>query len=437
MAQFSIGYGTREVVFSIPDQYAVSTIHANAVEPITNFHESILNALHNPINSKPFHELFHPGEKIVIIVSDITRLAYRSCEYLPILLDELTALGISDKDISIVMSTGDHRKQSVAEHRLIVGETVLQRVKIYDHDCHASDLVPLSSTTRGTTVAMNRMVYEADRVILTGGISYHMIAGFGGGRKSICPGVCGERTIQENHGLALKARPSEICTGNMETNPVSNDMKEVAQMINPDFLLNVIVDEHKQFIGIVAGDWHEAFVAGTKIVEKAFGVPVASKADLVIASSGGFPKDIQLYQSVKALDNADFATVEGGNIILVSECSDGPGPESFLQWFKYKEYAEMKQALTLTFTMPGFVALRTAEILQTKRIYLVSGLDDELVKKVGMIPVKTVSEAFESILSGGGKLRTINIMPYASMTLPILANCQAFDKKGLDVKWQV
>ena len=139
-------------------------------------------------------------------------------------------------------------------------------------------------------------------------------------------------------------------------------MKEVAQMINPDFLVNVIVDEHKQFIGIVAGAWHEAFVAGTKIVEEAFGVPVKQKADLVIASSGGFPKDIQLYQSVKALDNADYATVEGGNIILVSECSDGPGPDSFLQWFKHKTYAEMNQALLKNFTMPGFVALRTAEV---------------------------------------------------------------------------
>ena len=205
MAQFSVGYGKREEIFSLPDQYAVTTIHAKEVEPITNFRESILNALRNPINSKPFSELFHPGEKIVIIVSDITRLAYRSCEYLPILLDELTALGIPDEDIAIVMSTGDHRKQSVDEHRLIVGEKVLQRIKIYDHDCHASDLVPMGVTTRGTTVAMNRMVYEADRVILTGGISYHMIAGFGGGRKSICPGVCGERTILENHGLALKA----------------------------------------------------------------------------------------------------------------------------------------------------------------------------------------------------------------------------------------
>lgn len=420
MAQFSVGYGKGKEVFYIPEKYAVSTIHAKSVATLNNFRASVLHALRNPIQSKPFQEVFHSGEKVVIIVSDITRLAYRSDEYLPILLDELVALGISDEDISIVMSTGDHRKQSADEHKLIVGEEVLKRIKIYDHDSHASDLVNLGVTSRGTTVAINRMVYEADKVILTGGISYHIIAGFGGGRKSICPGVCGYRTIQENHGLAIKAKSGEICTGKLEANPVSEDMKEIAQMIKPDFLVNVVLDEHKQFIGIVAGDWYEAHLAGTKIVEEAFGIPVVHKADLVIASSGGFPKDIQLYQSVKALDNADYAAVDGGSIILVSECFDGPGPDEFMEWFKYKTYSVMSQALFKNFTMPGFVALRVAEVLQTKKVYLISSLDDEVAKKFGMIPMKSVSEAIEAVTSHN-TIDTVTVMPYASLTLPIVA----------------
>jgi len=362
--------------------------------------------------------MFRRGDRVVIVVSDVTRLWVRSDFFLPILLDELNAAGIPDEDVAIVFATGDHRSQTPEEHRLIVGQAVLGRVRVYDHDCQASDLADLGRSSRGTPVLINRMVYEAPKLIITGGISYHLLAGFGGGRKSIAPGVAGYATIQGNHGLALAAPAGAVGAGLTAGNPVAEDMDEIAAMVAPDFLLNVVVNENKEFIGIVAGHWRRAHAAGTKIAEAAFAVKIRERADVVVVSCGGYPKDIQLYQAIKALDNADYAARDGGSIILVSECFDGPGPEAFLRWFEYPAYEEMSRALAAAFTMPGFVALRTKQILTKKTVYLVSGLDRSMAARVGMRPAESVAEALAAALPATGGV--VQIMPHGSLTYPRL-----------------
>lgn len=414
MANYSVHYGKRDEVFEIPDACRVNVIRANPTTPVGDVKAAVLAALAAPVGAPPFRQVFAAGDRVVIVVSDVTRLWVRSDVLVPILLDELNAMGIPDGHISIVFATGDHREQTPEEHRLIVGEAVLARVKVYDHDCAAGDLVDLGRTRRGTAILLNRRVYEAPKLILTGGISYHLLAGFGGGRKSVAPGTAGYATIQENHGLALKAGAA-IGAGVMAGNPVAEDMDEIAALAEPDFLLNVVVNENKEFIAVVAGHWREAHAAGTKVVEAAFAVPVGERADVVIASCGGWPKDIQLYQSIKALDNADYACRAGGSIILVSECYDGPGPDAFLEWFRYKTYAEMSAALHANFTMPGFVALRTKQIMESKTVYLVSGLEPALVRGVGMRPAASVAAALAEALPGAG---LAHVMPHGTLTFP-------------------
>ncbi len=418
MARYSVHYGKRDEVFDVPDSFRVNVIRANPVAPVADMRAGLLAALAAPIGSPPFRQVFGRGDKVVIVVSDVTRLWVRSEILVPILLNELNAVGVPDDDISIVFATGDHRGQTAEEHRLIVGDEVLRRVKVYDHDCHAADLVNLGISSRGTSILINRMVYEAPKLILTGGISYHLLAGFGGGRKSVAPGTAGYATIQENHGLALKAGPGEVGAGVLAGNPVAADMDEIAALAEPDFLLNVVVDENKAFIGIVAGHWSEAHAAGTRIVERAFAVPIREKAAAVVASCGGYPKDIQLYQSIKALDNADYAAREGGSIILVSECFDGPGPEAFLGWFRHETYAAMSAALHKNFTMPGFVALRTKQIMDSKTVYLVSSLDAATVARVGMRPASSVAAALAEALPGTGGI--VHVMPHGTLTFPQL-----------------
>jgi len=412
-------YGKREEEFQLSKNCKVNFINAKPTKAIEDYKNEIIDELKNPINSPSFYDIFTQGEKVAIVVSDYTRASYKFYQFIPVLLDQLNSIGIADQDITIIMSTGDHREQTREQHLLVVGEEVLNRVKIYDHDCMAEDLVDLGISSRGTRVLMNKMVCEADKVIITGGIAYHLLAGFGGGRKSIAPGVSGYQTIQENHGLALKLKEGEsLGCGCLEENPVSQDMTEITEMVKPDFLLNVVVNEKKEFIGIVAGHWQDAFIQGTKIVEESFGIPIQEKGDVVIASSGGFPKDVQLYQSIKALDNAAYAVKEEGSIILVSECSDGPGPDSYLVWFEEENYEAMQEALYKNFTMPGFVALRTAEIIKNNSVYLVSSLDKKLVEKVGMKPVNSVQEAL-TLIAEGEVIKNVQVMPYGSLTFPI------------------
>jgi nickel-dependent lactate racemase len=415
--QYSVHYGKREEVFAIPDSFRVNVIGSNPTRPVADMKAGVLAALAAPIGSPPFRQVFGRGDRVVIVVSDVTRLWVRSDVLVPILLDELNGVGIPDEDVAVVFATGDHRSQTAEEHRLIVGEEVLRRVKVYDHDCQAADLVDLGRSSRGTAILLNRRVYEAPKVILTGGISYHLLAGFGGGRKSIAPGVAGYATIQENHGLALKGAGA-IGAGVLAGNPVAEDMDEICALAAPAFLLNVVVNENKAFIGIVAGHWREAHAAGTKIVAEAFGVPIREKGEVVVASCGGYPKDIQLYQSIKALDNADYAAKDGGSIVLVSECFDGPGPEAFLSWFRHGTYAAMSAALHANFTMPGFVALRTKQILESKTVYLVSGLAAATAAQVGMRPAASVADALAAALPKGGGL--VHIMPHGTLTFPKL-----------------
>jgi lactate racemase len=433
---FSLPYGKEQWDFSLREDFMVSTLEANASQPLANLNQAVREALDTPIGAPPLGQIIKPGEKVVIVTSDITRLSFRTDAYLPIILDTLNSAGVPDTDITIVMATGTHRLQTEKEHRLIIGEEAYRRVQVVDHIADSADLVPLGVTSRGTEISLNRLVAEADRVIVTGGVSYHLLAGFGGGRKSIVPGVCSYRGIQQNHALALSKQRIHpmVQTGILEGNPVAEDMLEGTRLLNPDFLVNVVVNEHKEIIAVVAGELEAAFLAGCKVVADTFGVVLDELSDLVIASCGGYPKDIQLYQAIKALDNAAYAVSPGAPIILLAECSDGLGSADFINWFKFGEPADILQALAQEFTMPGFVALRTASIIAEHPVYLISQLPPEQVRELGMIPAPDLDTALavcEAVMrqkyqdpSTGSKYKATSprvlIMPHASLTFPIL-----------------
>lgn len=419
-------YGQKELEFDLDDEVQVQEIRANKSKAVPNIEVSIRTALANPIGAPPLAELVRSGEKVVIVISDITRLWVRTDLILPVLLNVLNELGIPDQDISLVVAAGDHRPLTQEEHILICGENIVQRVEIFDHDCQADDLVDLGVTSRGTRIKVNRRVWDADKVILTGGIAYHLLAGFGGGRKSLAPGVCGYETIQQNHGLALRGGDTTgvntlVGIGRIAGNPVAEDMLEIARKIGADFILNVVVNEHKEIVYIAAGELEKAHLAGCRVVEDLYGIPVSGEADLVIASCGGYPKDIQLYQAIKALDNSAYAVKAGGVIILLSECSDGVGSKPFYEFFAHGGVEELNAALHADFSMPGFVALRTAGICRRTSVILISSLPDETVRQVNMIPAHSPQEALDKgrqLLDG--RLERIYLMPHGSSTFPVI-----------------
>ncbi len=422
---YRLAYGKEYLKFTIPDNVQTRSIEVSDFPVIKDINKKVEQLLENPVDSPSLKEIINSGETVVIIVSDITRLSYKTSGYLSVILDYLNEAGIKDQDITVVISTGIHRQQTSEEDKLVVGEDVYKRVKIENHNCRAGDLVKLGYTERGTEITINRSVYEADRIILTGGISYHLLAGFGGGRKSIAPGVCGYDSIQQNHGLALKDTGDseihpQVAAGSLKENSVSEDMFEIAEKVGVDFTINVVVNEEKDYISVVAGDLHNSFLKGCQVVEKAYGIPVVNRSELVISSCGGYPKDIQLYQSVKGLNNSAYAVCEGGVIILCSQCSDGTGSDEFMSWFDYQRINEMKVALKSDFTMPGFVALRAADIMSRVRVILISTLPDEVVRSVNMIPADNPAEAFEKAEEILGNISNITFMPQSALTFPLL-----------------
>ncbi|HJV36344.1 nickel-dependent lactate racemase, partial [Geomonas sp.] len=314
---------------------------------------------------------FRPGEKVVIVTSDVTRPT-GSEVYLPLLVKKLNAAGVADRDVTIVVALGIHRKQTEAEHKKIVGG-LYGRIKVVDHDCDdPGALVYLGDTARGIPVEINRKVAEADRLILTGSVTFHYFAGFGGGRKSLLPGVSSRRSCMASHFAVLNkeqgsGRHPKAVTGNLEGNPVHEAMVEACSMRPPDFILNTVLTPEKRIMAAFAGDWLSAHLEGCRFYAETFSYPIEEQSDLVVVSCGGFPKDINLIQAHKSMEYASRALKPGGVMILLAECRDGYGHATFFNWFRYATCAELESALRKRYEINGQTAWSVKEKAQRFR----------------------------------------------------------------------
>ncbi|MDR3562772.1 MAG: nickel-dependent lactate racemase [Negativicutes bacterium] len=427
--QFSLKYGKTEFPLSIPAQQLVCEIVGKEFPPLPDLEKAVREALARPIDAPPLREIVRPGEKVVVTVSDITRIWQRMDKVLPIILDELNAAGVPDDNITILIVVGAHRQNTDSEFRDLCGENICHRVRVLNHDAwDEPNMVYLGKTSRGTEVRVNRLVAEADRVILTGGIIYHYNAGYGGGRKSVLPGCSSVKTIQQNHLLLLGPNLGDgsdpsCMSGKLKGNAAHEDMMEIAAFVKPDFILNLVPTSDGGVAGIFAGNWVSAWLEGTKLVDELYGVEIPAKADIVITTAGGYPKDINLYQTGKTMDNACYAVKKGGVVILLSECPDISEPPGFMDWFKLGDKLAAEKALRANFALPGMVALKEIECSDVATFIMVTKPDNfELVQKTGMIPASTLDEAMKIAQD---KCRTgtpqFIVMPQGANTLPLLA----------------
>lgn len=383
-------------------------------------------AFGSPIESKPLGKKVHASEEVLIIVSDKTRST--AAEFiLPLLLDELNAAGVPDKNITLLFALGMHPKQSREEQTRIVGTEVAGRVKLVDHDCHdPKTLKKISLTSRGTPVIFNRLVTQADKVILTGGITYHYYAGFTGGRKSLMPGAASFESIQANHSLVMDQKKGgahpKARTGILIGNPVHEDMVEAASSIDPAFLINVVLNEAGRLAGIFAGNWVDAHEAGCRFVDAHCRVTVDELADCVIVSAGGHPEDINFVQAHKAMDNAAFALKQGGVMIALAECAEGlPSPE-YLKWFALGSSHTIEDKLKEKYSVPGHTVHAALEKAERFQIILVSRLNPKDVKQMKMTPATSLEEALKLAQETLGSNFSTYVIPEGLMTLPQLVN---------------
>jgi nickel-dependent lactate racemase len=333
---------------------------------------------------------------------------------MPPLLDALYEAGIKAEDITLVFALGSHRKHTDAERLKLAGERAYNEITCIDGD--PATAVHMGVTQRGTPVDIVEVVAKADRRICLGNIEYHYFAGYSGGAKAIMPGVSTRAAIQSNHRMMVDKL---ACAGNITTNPLRADIEEAADICGVDFILNVVLDEHKKIIKAVAGDVTAAHRAGCEFLDSLYEKKIPERADIVIVSQGGAPKDLNLYQTQKALDNAKHAVKKGGIIILVGACQEGLGERVFEDWIlRAKEPADLIEWVRTDFKLGGHKAAAIAMVLENADIYLVSKMDPQLVRKSFLTPYDSVQEAYNAAVEKLGADASVIVMPYGGSTLP-------------------
>lgn len=386
--------------------------------PVTNELQAVADALSHPIGTPPLREVVRPGERVAIIVNDITRLT-RTDLMLPPVLDSLNAAGIPDRDIFIVFALGIHRRQTEEERKLILGEAIYRRIRSFEHI--ATDdaaLVEIGTTSFGNRVEINREVWEADRIILTGEIIYHLIAGYSGGRKGLVPGVAGFRTTTFNHRMIFDPN---CRSGKLDGNPAHEDLLEACRMADPDFIVNVVLSPEGKLIRVVAGDFDLAHREGCRTVDQMLRVSLDAPYDLIVASAGGYPVDIDLRQAHKGLENACQALRPGGSILFYAECPSGAGIRSFEEYIeRYRDDFEMREALSREFVVGGHKAYWIARLGRLYDVHLVSGLNPGFVRRCHFTPVapEDHESALRSLLAKAGPQARAAVVPYSGFTLP-------------------
>lgn len=390
----NLKYGSASFWLNLPHERIIGVIEPTVPTPMLSPEEIITHALDG---CQATISNFKPGEKVLIVTSDITR--YTGSEiYLPLLVDRLNSQGIQDGDIEILIALGIHRKQTAHEHEKILGP-LSGRIRVHDHDCDdPSGLVSIGRTTNGIDVRINRRAVEADRLILTGVIGFHYFAGFGGGRKSVLPGIAGRQSCMDSHFAVLNpgkgnGKNRDAVTGNLENNPVHQAMSEACALAGPAFILNTVLAPDKRIIAAFAGQWRDAHREGCRYYREHFAYPLQYKADLVIVSCGGHPKDINLIQAHKSMEYAAQALKEGGVMILLAECRDGFGNSTFFSWFRYKDLDLFEEALREKYEINGQTAYSLLQKAQRFRVVLVSEFPKQQVEEMGMMPARSLDEA--------------------------------------------
>jgi nickel-dependent lactate racemase len=344
--------------------------------------------LDDPIGTPRLDDIVAPGERVLLVVPDATRQAAAG-QIVNLLVRRLIANGTAPHEISIIFAIGIHRKVTDEEKAAILTPFIAQRIKMIDHDARdLMQVVRVGETSGGIPVELNRALTEHDHVVLVGGVAFHYFAGFTGGRKLICPGLASSRTVTGTHKLAFdcenRSRRDGVGTGLLDGNPVHEAFVEAASMIKASFAINTIVNDAGEAVDLYCGDW----IKSHRVACDAFGrdhtIEIEGKRDLVIASCGGWPYDINMIQAHKALEAASHACRDGGTIVLLADCADGLGRRDFIDWFSTADSAALAERLCEKYQVNGQTAWSLLRKAERFNVRIVTSIDDQLCVQMRM-----------------------------------------------------
>lgn len=412
--KLEFGYGNGVQRVEVSEKNLLAVLQANPLPHAHRGQDAVRYALAHPIGSVRLRELPQKGQKVAIITSDISR-PLPSYDVLPGVLEELEAAGIPFADITVVFALGSHRPHTREEMIALVGQEVFDQVRCVDSD--PADCIHMGMTSAGTPVDITRVVAQADFKICLGNIEFHYFAGYSGGAKAIMPGVSTHEAIQCNHRMMVS---EDACAGKLEGNPLRKDIEEAGQICGIDYIVNVVLDEHKHIVYGVAGDVTEAHRAGCAYLDRMYRCRIPQRADIVIVSQGGAPKDANLYQTQKALDNAKHAVKKGGTIILIGACPEGLGSKTFASWLQDAPTAHsMVERIGREFQLGGHKAAAIGMVLENAAIDLISEMEPDFVRSIFLNPQSSAQVAFTQAMEKYGENATVIAMPFGGATLPI------------------
>ncbi|MBV8418364.1 MAG: nickel-dependent lactate racemase [Verrucomicrobia bacterium] len=411
-----LAYGRGQLEVSFPESATI--IEPRFIQGLSDEKSAVVRALQNPTQSRPLVEWLKPDSRICVLFTDITR-ATPNERLIPWLLEELSR-SVPRQNITLINSLGTHRPNTREELERMLTADVVDNYRVVNHEPENPDsLVQVGVTRTGRPALINKLVVEADVRIATGFIEPHFFAGFSGGPKGIMPGVAGLKTVMQNHSGANLGSPNATF-GVLTGNPIWEEMRDIALMVGPSFLLNVTLNEQRKVTGVFAGDLIEAHRQGCEFVRETAMQPVDAPFDIVVATNSGYPLDQNLYQAVKGISAASRIVKEGGTIIVAAECSDGvpnhshyerllDHSSSFEEVFKFildpgREEPEQWQVIV------QMVIQRRAEVMVHSR------LPDEKVLGAKMLPCHDIAAAVRERMLGPET--RVAVLPQGPLTIP-------------------
>jgi nickel-dependent lactate racemase len=390
---------------------------------------TVEESLLDPIASPRLAEKVQGASSVLVVVPDWSRPSRASMTMLTAVLTELQIAGIDRKQVTVAVATGAHQdgNKSGSPYLRTIGK-VADGSSVVVHDCRGKDVVEMGETRLGTRVILSNLVVSHDAVVLTGLVFAHYFAGFSGGVKPLLPGLSSLETIMANHRLSISGEsPGKLANGvaraQLSGNPVAGDIAEVGQWVNPDFIVNTVVAGDGEVLGCFSGHFAESHRKACRYAYNAFKTTSNTRADVVLASAGGFPFDCNLLQAHKSLINAvDFAK-EGASVILMARCDEGIGGSAFEKWLAAGSAEEIWHRATSDYSMSAQTAMSTREILDRFDVTLVSGISAERMESLGLPGVGTLEEAIQKV-GRGQRWPKVAVLPESYVTLSGDVECR-------------
>ena len=413
MSTLELLYGQRVLEFGIPSWVTMDVLEATPL-PAVPLERAFEEAWAHPFGGIDLANALSPGDRVVFVVNDHTRPT-PTLELLQLFWAKVRSC-VAPEHVTIVVGTGTHRSPTEDELDGMLGE-FRQTFRVLIHDCDR-DLVEVGVSARGTRILVNRAVVEADHVIAFGHIGMHYYAGYSGGRKAILPGVAGRETIAANHAQ-LTDPESRACL--YRGNPISDEMVEAARMVPLDAIIDVVFTNDGRVAKVVIGEPEAAHAAGRAVWDEYFQVAFSEPYDVVIASAGGHPKDIDLYQAYKAQFNAMRTLRDGGILFLAAACPDGFGHPVFKDWIERSPTPN--DVLTLYeregFALGGHKALYHAQDARRVSIFLRTEMEDDVIRRLYATPVRDLAPVLSAAEERTGRRARVLFMPHAADVFPV------------------